>query len=575
MTNMKKTIKYFLIFAFVIFFIGSPVASANGSRTETEVDTLNPSQIRETSAILNAFISPSNDYGLFVGNDTEVWFEWGTDQDDLGNNTVSKNVGQFPTNYQKGLTGLEDGEKYYYRVAASNLDGITRGGIRSFVAGEPNSGQIVTNNDDNDDDDDNNNGNDGDEVATLSATSIDEDSARLRGEVTNGNNVEVWFVLDDNDSTPSCNDNDIDYSVSGNYDDGEDFSRTVSGLDSDTKYYFRACTDDDSGSIRSFTTDDDNGNSNSSSNNSNDELTAITTNASGVLSSSAILNGLAVLDDGRSTTAWFEYGTTVSLGNRTPSQSLGSSGSRVVSQQLLGLQSSKAYFFRLVVQNSRDIDYGDVKSLYTLGSVSTTGSSSGGNGNTTNVTNVYGSTSSTYLGIDIESNLETVSVDDVVTYTVSYKNISGKELKDIVITVDIPREMKFIQTTLGDYSKSTGFVVATFDKLGVGENGEFFVITSVTKDAKNERILVTSAEGLHNHPSIENVQVTTVDYSIIEVDQKGSSLVAGTIFSGTFFPATFIGWLLLALIILILILIARRLAKDKKEKEEKKELKIS
>ncbi|MEZ4113929.1 MAG: hypothetical protein R3B65_00470 [Candidatus Paceibacterota bacterium] len=96
----------------------------------------------------------------------------------------------------------------------------------------------TTNNNGNNNNNNNNGNNNGDEVVTLSATNIDEDSARLRGEVTDGNNVDVWFVIDDNDSTPSCSDGDITYNVSGDYDDGDEFSRTVSGLDEDETYYF-------------------------------------------------------------------------------------------------------------------------------------------------------------------------------------------------------------------------------------------------------------------------------------------------------------------------------------------------
>ena len=62
------------------------------------------------------------------------------------------------------------------------------------------------------------------DVSTLSAVNIDEDSARLRGELDEGDNVEVWFVIDDNDSTPSCSDDDIREDVSGRFDEDEDFT---------------------------------------------------------------------------------------------------------------------------------------------------------------------------------------------------------------------------------------------------------------------------------------------------------------------------------------------------------------
>lgn len=572
MKKINNTIKYFLVLVAVFLFVGVPAALA-AERTDTEVDTLNPSQILATSAYLNAFISPSDDQGLFTGNATEAWFEWGTDSDSLGNSTTTNSIGQYPRNYSKYFSGLEEGQRYYYQAVASNLDGITRGGIRSFVAGDPNSGQIDSDNDNNDDDDDNNSN--GDEVSTLSATSIEEDSVRLRGEVDNGDNVDVWFVMDNNDSSPSCDDNDIEYSVSGDFDEGDEFSKTVSGLDSDEKYYFRACTDDDSGNVSSFTTDDDNSSSNDDDNNDNngDELVSITTTATGVTTSSAYMNGLAILD-GSSTTGWFEYGTTATLGNRTPNQSLGTSGSKSISQQILGLQSNTAYYFRLVIQNSNDTDYGDLKTFFTQKStvVNTGGTSTGGSNEPSTVTS-----SSNYLDLEIASNFDKVSVGDVVTYNITYKNISGFDLTNVLLRVEFPSEMKFRKTTLGDYSRSNKSVVISIEKLTKGTSGEFIVLADVLRSAKTETILVTAFEGIHDNPTVKNAEVTTVDYSIIEVDKGASALGASAIFSGAFFPGSFIGWLLIVLIIVVIILIAKAVSKTKAEEEEnkKKEIKIS
>jgi hypothetical protein len=107
------------------------------------------------------------------------------------------------------------------------------------------------------------------DVTTLSADDIDEDSAVLQGEADpNGDALtEVWFEYgedeDDLDETT--------YVSSSDYDDNEDedtvdFDKKITGLDEDTKYYFRACAEnsegEDCGSIRSFTTDEDGGNNN-------------------------------------------------------------------------------------------------------------------------------------------------------------------------------------------------------------------------------------------------------------------------------------------------------------------------
>jgi hypothetical protein len=109
-------------------------------------------------------------------------------------------------------------------------------------------------------------------TTTLSATNIDTDSATLRGEVDpNGDNIDdVWFEY-------GTNENNLNRTVHvTNYDDNESqdtfsFSKSISNLNENEEYFFRACTEnshgDDCGSIKSFTTDNEN-NSNNNSNNS-------------------------------------------------------------------------------------------------------------------------------------------------------------------------------------------------------------------------------------------------------------------------------------------------------------------
>lgn len=99
------------------------------------------------------------------------------------------------------------------------------------------------------------------EIETRSATSVDDDSASLRGRVTEegDGDVRVWFEID-RDRDDVNRGNGETYYISGDKDRGDSFSRTVSGLRDDTRYYFRACGEDRDGdegcgSILSFTTD--------------------------------------------------------------------------------------------------------------------------------------------------------------------------------------------------------------------------------------------------------------------------------------------------------------------------------
>lgn len=441
---------------------------------------------------------------------------------------------------------------------------------------------------DDDDDDDNNNGN-GDEVITLSATNIDEDSAKLRGEVTDGNNVDVWFVLSRTDSTPSCSDNDIDYSVSGDYDDGDVFSRTVSNLRDDTKYYFRACTDDDSGSIRSFYTDEDNGNNNNDDddddNGSNGDTAVLTTDATAITTSSAILNGLVVNTDGNQR-VWFEYGSTVNLGSQTASRTVNADQS-LVSVQINGLSSARAYFFRIVTD---DGERGDLRSFVTKSTStgSNTGSNTGSTGNNSgsgtgsgsNTGTVAGATtvvnSGEYLNVDLVPNVTETTSGDQIAYAAIYENLTNTTLKNIRITIDFPEGLTPTKTENGNFI-SKQVIEVLIPSLSARSRGSFTIEVSVDRNSRDDEFMVSIIEASYDHPVTPNTTISTIDYSILKVFKGAVDQSASALFALGLFSLGFWGWLIIILLITIIILLARKVYKDKedKKKAENTELKIA
>lgn len=421
---------------------------------------------------------------------------------------------------------------------------------------------------------DNSNNND-DQVSTWSATNIDEDSARLRGEVTNGQNVHVWFVIDDNDSTPSCNDNSIDYSVSGSYDDGDDFYRTISGLDSDTKYYYRACTYDDSGSIRSFWTDDNGSSNNNNNNDSNDDGSVLTTDATGITTNSAILNGVVVNDSG-SQTVWFNYGTTVNLGNSTASKTVSGDHS-LVSVSLSGLNPAQAYFFQLVSDNG---EKGDIRAFLTKSVSGSTGSgsnaggsSSNGSGSSTGNTSGGATTSPTvtvnsgeYLNVDLLASNDEVHPGDKLTYEVVYENLTAKTLENIHLDIDFPEGLTPTKTEGGNFT-SKQHIEVLIPTLPARVRGNFTVYATVDQNKSNHDFLVSVIEGTYDHPVTPNTKIDTIDYSIIKVVGGAVDQSASALFAGGIFPIGFWGWLVIILIITIIILLARRAYRDREDKK--------
>jgi hypothetical protein len=97
------------------------------------VTTSDATNITDNSATLNGQVNPN-------GLATSAWFEWGTDNTlaaftetppvDVGSGTASQAV-------SAALTGLVNGETYYFRVAAENSAGMQRGSILSFSTDNP------------------------------------------------------------------------------------------------------------------------------------------------------------------------------------------------------------------------------------------------------------------------------------------------------------------------------------------------------------------------------------------------------------------------------------------------------
>lgn len=66
-------------------------------------------------------------------------------------------------------------------------------------------------------------------------------SVALLGEVLDGDNLQLYFIVSDTDTEPKCTSSLTRYSVSGLRSEGDVVSLTISGLDSGTRHYARLC----------------------------------------------------------------------------------------------------------------------------------------------------------------------------------------------------------------------------------------------------------------------------------------------------------------------------------------------
>lgn len=213
-------------------------------------------------------------------------------------------------------------------------------------------------------------------VTTDSATSISKNSATLRGRVSSqGTSAEAWFEYG---RTTSLGNTTLRQFVGMGNDAA--FTATPTGLQSNATYFYRAVAQNSAGithgSIVSFTTaPGDPGHTNTPIPEPEPEPGSApfvtTDNASSVDESFATLRGRVNPNDA-STTAWFEYGTSFNLGNRTSNRFVGDGNNTVdFSQSVFGLQPNTTYFYRAVAQNQFGATRGSIRSFVTSGVIFT------------------------------------------------------------------------------------------------------------------------------------------------------------------------------------------------------------
>jgi len=182
--------------------------------------TKDASNIGVNSARLNGSVNPKN-------LSTTVWFEWGTSSTELTNRTPNKTVtGNQNVDVFANLTGLSQNKKYYFRVVAENKGGRVQGSVKNFTTLTVPSPTVTTQNADN----------------------ITQNSGRLKGSVNpNGYQTTVWFEwgTSSTELTNTTPEKTIAADTSLH-----NVSYTLSGLSSETRYYFRIAARNSGGTSR-------------------------------------------------------------------------------------------------------------------------------------------------------------------------------------------------------------------------------------------------------------------------------------------------------------------------------------
>ncbi|MFW0871410.1 MAG: hypothetical protein ACKKL4_03080 [Patescibacteria group bacterium] len=395
------------------------------------------------------------------------------------------------------------------------------------------------------------------DITTLSATNIDKSSARLRGQMRGDDNRRVWFAFDKNNRTPSC------YSSSQRIgrttvDDGDYFSETVTRLDENKRYYFRACGEDAngdtvSGSIRNFTTDrgDDD--------DDDVELRAVTGIASHITTVAARLNAY-VFGEGDAY-CYFQFGRTSSLGLSTSGQSINLDDTSACSILRNTLSPNTTYYYRVVLKQGTNYEYGSIRNFHT--------------------NSVYVPPKPSIPEADDDGEIEVtkwVSAEtdprfdtytraqrgETVYYKVRVQNDTGEDLDDLTVIDRIPfyLELDTDRASDDDQAKTIQWVI----DLDRGESRTFITEMRVREDARKGDVIISYASASNNKYSANSNDVEIeVEGGLYGVDSDDDANQGATIFGAGFFPQTLVGWGILLIILLIILYIISRIIVSRNE----------
>ena len=351
MNNVSKNT--IAIAFFVAVFLAPAVFPPFIYADSISANTYSVSSIGHTSAVLNGFVANT------AGDISTVFFEWGENY--LLSNRTSSQPAVGSKSFYAIVSGLLPGKTYYYRAVAisESVQGIAYGVTLDFGTSQRQylSQQTPT-------------------VETRSASNVTSASAVLVGAVNPQGSSDTmrWFEWGTTQSlgsqTPKANQG----TSAG------DFSYSISDLKQNTTYYYKAVAQNANGvvtgSLFSFQT----GGPNYLPTTPTTGVTpiAITQIPSGISRTEATLNGLALPGGTVATRGWFEWGTTMDLGNITVVQDIGNAASIPFSQKISGLSPGSSYYFRAAIQNERGKSQGTILRLVTDSSVVSPPATTGG-----------------------------------------------------------------------------------------------------------------------------------------------------------------------------------------------------
>lgn len=509
------------------------VNSSNNNNDEPDATTNNSYDVTEDSAELRGSVDMNDfDNGLVffvygqdenqiedIENDYNTYNSVDEDGEDLQKESVDSDL-DGSDSYTLDVSGLDSDENYYYSICVQYEDNsgdydLICGSVKNFTT-------------DDDNNDNNNNNNNNDDACEISQFTSNRTS-----------------VGDGTSATLSWNTNGCDsVYISGIGNVNASGSRAV--YPSDTTTYTLSAYDSNGNTDTARVTISVTGVAYQGA-------CGITSTASGVTKTSATLNGITAGPSSSST--YFEYGPTSSLGQRTSARNV--SGGSSFNETIYGLNPGTTYYFRLVSNCESGNKFGSLSTLRTASD--TVPAYVPPVVHTTNTTTVVGSGSPIML--KIENRFEFVKRGDTINYTITYKNIGKTTLKNSLIQVIVPEGIEMTNVSLGSYSNVNHILNVPLGNLVKNAEGEIYLDAKINSIIAEK--LVSTATLVYTNPN--GAQENAIAY-VINIPKGGaSSLGAASLFAGILSMNLF-GWLLLILLVLIIILLIKKYFSKKEKK---------
>ena len=157
---------------------------------------------------------------------------------------------------------------------------------------------------------------------------------------------------------------------------------------------------------------------------------------------------------------------------------------------------------------------------------------------------------------------ELVRLNDLIDYTITYKNTGKTKLVNSKLKVFLPEYIDYINSQRGNYDRSTRELTVNLENLNPADGGVLYMQGRVIDTPVNNTQIVTSA--MFEYINEKNANESVMAYV---VNRTGENINNTNLAAGAFFAwlgsLSLCFWLFLIILILLAIMFSRMYRKDK------------